>query len=303
MTRSDIQADVVARILEALKYGELFWRKPWTTHPNAGPLAISLSSKKPYRGINQLLLMLCRWKHNYDSKWFGTFQQIKAKGGSVLKGQKATRVILFKPVTKETTNKNGEPEQTSFALMKSFSVFNAEQTSLTAYQVDESVDCDKVFERHESAEELIASVPCTVKTGQSAHYCPATDDITLPPRHRFETPEAYYETAFHEMAHWAESRTGFDRKIAQNSYGFGELVAELTAVNIMAHLQLETQQTTLNSAAYLQHWISNIRKDHGVIFTAASQAAKATDFIRGFGRTTQATAPTSNAPTPAVVVS
>jgi len=50
MSRTDIQADVVARVLEALEGGELFWRKPWTTHPNAGPLTVSLSSKKPYKG-------------------------------------------------------------------------------------------------------------------------------------------------------------------------------------------------------------------------------------------------------------
>ena len=246
--------------------------------------------------------MCCRWKFNYQSKWFGTFEQIKQLGGSVNKGEKATRIVLYKPVTKKQKDENGDQQESKFALMKTFCVFNAEQTTLTSFQVNEPEESDNVFERHEAAEDLIASVPCTIKTGQSAQYCPTTDEITLPPRHRFETPKAYYETAFHEMAHWAESRTDFDRKIAENSYGFGELVAELTAVNIMAHLQLATPQTTLNSAAYLQHWISNIRKDHSVIFKDSSQAAKATDFILSFGETTEADAPTSTAQTPAVAV-
>lgn len=303
MNRADIKADVVSRILDALESGQLFWRKPWTVHPNAGPLACSLSSRTPYRGINQLLLMCCRWKFNYQSRWFGTYQQVKQLGGSVNKGEKATRVILYKPVTKKQKDENGDEQESKFALMKTFCVFNAEQTTLTNFQVNEPEESDNVFEKHEAAEQLIASVPCTVKTGQSAHYCPTTDEITLPPRHRFETPEAYYETAFHEMAHWAESRTGFDRKIAENSYGYGELVAELTAVNIMAHLQLATPQTTLNSAAYLQHWISNIRKDHSVIFKAASQAAKATDYLMAFAPQADAVPTVGTEATPAIAVS
>ena len=99
MNRTDIQADVVSRILEALESGQLFWRKPWSVHKNAGPLAYSMSSGKPYQGINSLILMCARWKFGWESKWFGTFNQIKTKGGSVLKGAKATRVILFKPLT------------------------------------------------------------------------------------------------------------------------------------------------------------------------------------------------------------
>ena len=282
MNRTDIQADVVSRILEALETSdELFWRKPWSVHKNAGPLAYSMSSGKPYQGINSLILMCARWKFGWESKWFGTFNQIRAKGGSVLKGEKSVRVILFKKVTKKTEDENSEQQET-FALMRSFSVFNAGQTNLSDYQVDEPEEADNLFERHEVAEQLIANTGYKFHVGHSAHYCPTTDEITLPPRHRFESPEAFYETAFHELAHAVESKTGFDRKLAGNTYGFGELVAELTAVNVMAHLQLETQASTENSAAYLQHWIRSLRENHSVIFKAAAQSAKATEYLLRF---------------------
>ena len=77
-------------------------------------LNTSLSTGNPYRGINQLLLQLAAGHHGFQSKWWGTFNQIKASGGYVLKGEKGTHVVLFKPIKRTRVDETGEETDDSF---------------------------------------------------------------------------------------------------------------------------------------------------------------------------------------------
>lgn len=279
MTNSDIQADVTGRILEALQTDLLPWRRGWKCSPNAG-LCTSLSTGNEYAGINQLLLQLASWKSNFTSKWWGTYRQIQKAGSNVKRGERGTRIVLYKAVEHRSVDGDDEERDDNiFLIMKSFVVFNAEQCrDLDRFHVNDISNGVSDFERHEQAEELIRASGCTFNfNGSKAFYCPQTDEITMPHRENFESVECFYETAMHELCHHAENRTGFDR--SKNSYGFGELCAEMGSCFLMARLQLETQRTIENSAAYLQHWLRAIRQDNRFIFRAASQAQRAADFI------------------------
>ena len=46
-------------------------------------------------------LELAAARHNLTSKWWGTFNQIKACGACVRRGEKATRVVLWKPINRK----------------------------------------------------------------------------------------------------------------------------------------------------------------------------------------------------------
>ena len=117
------------------------WRKPWACDSNASGLHSSLSSSRPYKGINQLLLMCSAMKNGFKSKWWSTFKQIKQQGGSVLKGSKATTVVLYRPVERTKINEAGKEVDDSFFVMRSFKVFNADQTTLEQFPVsDEPVE-------------------------------------------------------------------------------------------------------------------------------------------------------------------
>jgi antirestriction protein ArdC len=95
---NEIRQQITAQIVEALTNGNLPpWRRPWANDPNAPGLNTSLSTGCAYRGINQILLQLSAAHHGFRSRWWGTFNQIKASGAYVLKGEKGTQVILFKP--------------------------------------------------------------------------------------------------------------------------------------------------------------------------------------------------------------
>jgi len=57
------------------------------------------------------------------------------------------------------------------------------------------------------------------------------------------------------------------------------LVAELTSAFLCAHLRITGE---LRHASYIDSWIALLKKDDRAIFTAASKASQATDFLRSF---------------------
>jgi antirestriction protein ArdC len=105
--------------------------------------------------------------------------------------------------------------------------------------------------------------------GNRAYYMPAMDLVWLPPPNDFESYEHYLATALHELAHWSGAKHRLDR----------ELVAELSAAFLCAHLNIEGK---LRHAEYIANWLELLREDPRAIFTAASKASQAADFLRSF---------------------
>ncbi|MEW4454513.1 zincin-like metallopeptidase domain-containing protein [Bremerella sp. JC817] len=282
MNANDIRSTITSTIIESLEAGGLpAWRKPWAADPNGLGLATSLSTGKPYNGINQLLLQVLAMKRGYQSKWFGTFQQIKQAGASVQKGAKAVQVVLFRPVSRERTNEMGEQVEDKFLVMRTFNVFNVEQTTgLDQFRIGYSQPSHTIFERFESMDRLVAAVGIDVRHGGNrAFYSPGGDYIQMPHRHQFESSETYYQTLAHEMTHWSESRIGFDRAKEENAYALGELVAELGASFLLAELGLPASENIDNCTRYLDHWLKAMRGDTRFIFKAAATASKAVDLL------------------------
>lgn len=290
-TADSIRSTITNTIIESLEAGGLpAWRKPWTADPNGLGLATSLSTGKPYNGINQLLLQVVAMKRGYQSRWFGTFQQIKQVGASVKKGEKAVQVVLFRPVSRERTNENGEQVEDKFLVMRTFSVFNVEQTTgLDQFRVGFSQPSGTIFERFESMDRLVAAVGIDLRHGgNKAFYSPGGDFIQMPHRHQFETSETYYQTLAHELVHHSESRIGYDRAKEDNAYALGELVAELGASFLLAELGLPASDNIENCKSYLDHWLKAMKGDTKFIFRAAATASKAVDFLLSHVRTPEA---------------
>ena len=289
MNANDIRSTITNTIIESLEVGAgiLPWRRPWAADPNGLGLATSLSTGKPYNGINQLILQCLSMKRGYQSKWFSTFQQIKHAGASVCRGEKAVQVVLFRPVSRERTNEMGEQVEDKFLVMRTFSVFNVEQTTgLDQFRIGFAQPSDTIFERFEAMDRLVAAVGIDVRHGGNrAFYSPGSDYIQMPHRHQFESSEAYYQTLAHEMTHWSESRIGFDRVKEENSYALGELVAELGASFLLAEVGLPASENIDNCTRYLDHWLKAMRGDTRFIFKAAATASKAVDFLLSHVRT------------------
>lgn len=56
------------------------------------------------------------------------------------------------------------------------------------------------------------------------------------------------------------------------------MIAELGSAFLSAELQLETEPKTDN-APYIQNWLTVLKNDHRAIFTAASKAQEAVDWL------------------------
>ena len=286
-SQTEIRTGITNSIIDALTNGNLPpWRKPWANDPNAPGLHTSLSTGNAYRGINQLILQVAAMKHGFKSKWWGTFNQIAFNDASVRKGQKATKVVLWKPIKRKRTDRNGEEADDNFLMMREFAVFNSEQTTdLEQFRVGYAQPEGNADERYEHADAVIDATRADIRHGgNKAFYSTGDDYIQMPFRHQFESPESYYETAIHELCHWSERRVGFDRSQPENTYALGELVAEIGSCFLMGELGLTTTDNLDNHASYMKSWLKGM-EDPKFIFKAAAQANKAADFVLSFSRT------------------
>jgi antirestriction protein ArdC len=277
MTKNDIYQAVTNRILEALAKGTVPWRKPWT---GTDSMPVSLSTGKPYRGVNVLLLGLAGYG---DPRW-GTYKAIQAAGGQVRKGEKGTRIILWKPVKKSFENEAGEVENGGYLLLRDYVVFNAEQCDgLPRLEVEELTE-HEINQRAEEVWDGYKTRPGLGHGGNRAFYNIARDAVTMPHPEQFVGSDEYYQTLFHELIHSTGHESRLDRLepalFGSDPYAKEELVAEIGASMLAGLVGLPTAAGE-QSAAYLASWSSRFEQDPKLIVQAAAQAQKAADRILG----------------------
>lgn len=297
-SQTQIRQQITDQIIEALMAGGVPpWRRPWRVGPNAG-FPANVVSKKPYRGINPILLDMAAARHGLTSCWWATFNQWKNLGGKVMPrpshvppGRWGTTIVFWSPITKAVTNDRGEDEEDRFFVMRSYTVFNVDQVGgghLDYLRAGHGGDdtTGRVID-YEPAEEAIAATGVTVRHGgERAFYSPSGDYVQVPPKASFTEPDEYYETVFHELVHATEhpSRLDRSRKEKQNSYAMGELVAEIGACYLARELGVPASENVTNHVAYLANWLKAMKNDPRFIFTASAQASKAADYLLAFSR-------------------
>lgn len=278
---SSVYEIITGKIVEALEAGVIPWRKPWNvklgTHCN-------FITKKPYRGINAFVLALS----GYSCPYWATYKQIEEKGGHVRKGEKSTQIVYWNTFEKDDENTDETGKKKRIGFYRYFNVFNLAQADGIA--TPEETKTDKPFNAIETAENIVGNMPNSPEIfhdSNQACYHPKTDKIHMPKREDFHSPEEYYSTLFHEMTHATGHETRLSRKGVTEATYFGsdpyaneELVAELGAAFLCAECGI-VQKTLDNSASYIKSWLSRLKQDSKLIFTASSQAQKAADFILG----------------------
>lgn len=306
-TQNELRKQLTDQILFALNEGIVPWKQPWSLDPNCGR-PLNGDTKRPYNGINVLLLALHNHRFRADSRYFATYRQWQSMGGQVMarpeavpKGKWGCQIVLFKPVTKTKTNRNGEEVEDKFCVMRQFTVFNIEQVEgshLDHLRAGYAGNVTDTSESIEAVDQLINNAGVDIfHGGNSAHYEPGIDAITMPHKHQFDGA-AYYETLLHEMCHWAEhpDRLNWNRSDAGNTYAMGELVAEMGACFLCSELGLPFEVES--HAAYVQGWARKLHDavqiDPSFILKASTQASKVTDYILSFR--------TASAEEPAIVV-
>src|SRR5205823_11515941 len=90
----DLSADVTARIIVALEKGVAPWVKPWSTGIDTLPM--NAGTRRPYRGVNVVLLALEVQAHGYPLNRWVTYRQALELGGQVRRGERGTTVAFWK---------------------------------------------------------------------------------------------------------------------------------------------------------------------------------------------------------------
>jgi antirestriction protein ArdC len=281
--KRDVYATVTAQIINAIEQGVTNWRMPWHTSGKFAFSPINVTSKKPYRGINTVCLWAAAQAKGYERGEWATYQQWQERGAQVRKGEKATLVVFWKFANSaaETDDGDDTPKSGSRLLFtRGYSVFNAAQVDGYTPKPDAEA---AIEQRIESADAFFSRINARVAhQGNRAFYSPDTDSITLPPFAAFFTPMDYYSTRAHETGHWTSHAGRCNRELGKrfgdNAYSMEELIAELTAAFTCAHLGLNTEPR-VDHAAYIDSWLKVLKADKRAIFTAASKAQQAADFL------------------------
>jgi antirestriction protein ArdC len=279
--KADIYQTITERLVEHLKRGTVPWQKPWLRVQD-------LVSQKPYRGINCLLL----GSADYRTPYWATFKQVVDLGGRVKKGEKSTPIIYYKILENRDDVGNlvileeGRPARIPFVRWSN--VFNLEQTEgITPPNVPKN---QVQIQPNKKAASIVENAKlCPIHhTGFAALYSPRDDIIRIPAAATFRSQEDYYHSLYHEMIHASGHLSRLNRegvalpaKFGSEPYCREELIAELGAAFLSNGAGILGQVQFENSAAYLNSWIQKLERDPRPIISAASQAQRASDFIRG----------------------
>src|SRR5437762_1388141 len=282
--KQDVYQRVTSQIVNAIEQGVSNWRMPWHTSGKFAFSPINVASKKPYRGINTLCLWAAAQAKGYERGEWATYNQWQERKAQVRKGEKATTVVFWKFANSSAeTQEDGEERTVSGSRLlftRGYSVFNAAQVDGYTPKLDADAPIEQ---RIESAEQFFSRINARLThQGNRAFYSPADDSITLPPFAAFFTPMDYYSTRAHETGHWTAKADRCNRELGKrfgdNAYSIEELIAELTAAFTLAHLGLSSEPRE-DHAQYIASWLRVLKADKRAIFTAASKAQQAADFM------------------------
>lgn len=278
----DVYAKVTSQIINAIEQGVGNWRMPWHTSGRFASSPINATSRKAYRGINTVCLWAAAEAKGYDSGEWATYAQWHERGAQVRKGEKATTVVFWKFANNAAETDDGETPASGSRLLftRGYAVFNAAQVDGYTPKAEST---ESMPERIERAESWFHGIGADVRNeGNRAYYAPGTDHIQMPPFAAFVENVSYYSTLAHEHTHWTAKSERCDRQLGKrfgdSAYAAEELIAELGAAFVCAHLGLSTEPRE-DHAEYIQSWLRVLRADRRAIFTAASKAQQAADYL------------------------
>lgn len=285
--RQSLYAEVTSRVIAELEAGRLPWVQPWNAAGCGCAMPHNAGTRRPYSGINILILWGAVIDGGYTSQRWLTFRQAQALGGNVRRGEKGTTVCYadrFTPKDEAERARDEDREARQLAFLKRFTVFNVDQCEGLPQAFTAIPILPSEREAIPHAEALIEATGADFRIGRFlAFYSPTHDYVEVPPQQAFRNQIDYYRTALHELGHWTGHASRLDR---DQTGGFGsadyareELVAELASAFTCASLSI---QPTVRHSDYISAWLEVLRGDERAIFRAASAASKAADYLLGF---------------------
>ena len=277
----DVYQKVTDQIIAAIERGADDFEMPWN---QASGMPKNAATGKHYRGVNVVTLWAESARNGYKTSTWATYAQWTELGAQVRKGEKSAFIVFWKFFGKETEDNSGaegtESTLSGGAMARGYHVFNADQVD--GYVLPEPV-LAPVLERNAAADRFFGEQKADVRfLGGRAFYNRAGDFIQVPLFDQFKDEPSYYSTLGHEFVHWTSKENRANRNMGKRfgdmAYAAEELIAELGAAFLCADLGLSSEPRA-DHASYLQNWLQVLRNDKRAIFTAASKAQVAVDWM------------------------
>lgn len=278
----DIQQDITNRIIAELENGTAPWVKPWRSTAGHN-VAANAVTKRPYSGVNVILLWMAMSANGWTTPRFLTFKQAKEAGGTVRGGEKGTSICFMKRIVGKD---KVDPEKLrQFSMLRGYTVFNIAQCDGLPEKLFDTTPAKvrNPDQRDELIDAFVASTGADIRYGHGeACYRPGVDNISMPSFESFKNADTFYCTLNHELVHWTGIKSRCDRDLLNRfgdaRYAAEELVAELGTSFICAEFGIDVVS---HNASYIASWIKLLKSDNKAIFTAAAKAQEAVNFLRG----------------------
>jgi len=296
-TKVDVHESITSKIVAAIEAGAGEFEMPWHRPGVSFTVPRNAVTGNCYSGTNIISLWIDADEKKFERQIWATYKQWQELGAQVRKGESGSLVVKYGRWTpKAAADQADQTDEASVERMyaKPAYVFNADQVN--GYEAEPSAPRPDLTERLAHVDEFLAKAGIEFREGgQRAFYRPRMlngggDFVQMPPRNLFtgtatSTPtEAYESTRLHEGSHWtgASHRLNrqFGKRFGDEAYAFEELVAELSAAFLCAELGIASVPRA-DHAKYLAHWLTVLKADKKAIFTAASAASKAAQYLCG----------------------
>ena len=138
-------------------------------------------------------------------------------------------------------------------------------------------------ERNAAVDAFVTALKIPITYGAfDAHYRIDLDHIFMPPFEAFDDAASFVGTEIHECAHATGAKHRLNRdfgaRFANEARSIEEITAELTAGFILADLGI-AHHPRADHASYIASWLTLLKDSPRAIFTAASQAQAAADWM------------------------
>jgi len=271
------------KLIAMIEAGTAPWNKPWI-----GGLPVNYISRRPYSGVNLLLLPAGEYitwtqiqNYNQIARIAG-HPELQAK---VKKGSKSHQIVFYTVYDKKKgKGKSEDDKDEKTFVLRYYNVFHIQdveglESKYLKFENDPIEEAEKVLKDYDE-------VPLEHYDSLKAYYSPGLDKVNVPPKECFPEIEYYYKTVFHEFVHSTGSSTRLKRfekgagsgQFASDSYSFEELVAEIGAAMLCGVTGIENKVLD-NSASYLDHWLKVLKADNKAIIRASSKAQAAVNYI------------------------
>jgi antirestriction protein ArdC len=259
---------ITDNIIQQMEVSGTRWPIPWPIAGNTNYIPFNVATKKPYPGINALILWDSATRNNYEHGIWGTHKQWEAMGYKVRRKGLNPEMAVFWHINKD------------LFVAKPLRLLNCIQVD--GYKASERTVSPENA-RLAAAANYFAKIGADLRHGgDNVCFQPNDNYIQIPNSEQFNTDSEYYSTLSRIHIRWTGTAKRLKRdyrvRYGPNAYVFEGLIEQIGGAFLAAQLGIELTPMPEHEK-YLPMWLKMMRDDNQAIFKAARDAQNAFDWL------------------------